>query len=406
MGKKIFVILMTCIMLMGEVEVQAATYAYGIGSEIDSTYDYTINPTVAAAEYSRLQNVTAYQMYYATGTYVRGNNPNGNRRIASKLVFFNGHANYQRIFFNYHNDPLYMCGICTGNDKVDGGYTFAGLASTDMSTCKLATFVGCDTGNDGESQRCLAEKAVYEGATTAVGWEGTIYSLSDTGKDWLCLYNANIGRGGTVTASVQVAINEYPNARMSNNINIFGNASLSFTPRSVGDTQDAVKLEELDAVDITEYDNNYILDALEDYDSTIDLTNYKVTSHLYDKNNGNGYVAFTYFINGEICTNKSYICHIENNKLSYIHYTLEDEDTAVAYSLTNNLSENEIVSKVNNHKNSKVAKASAENLVTLEEYIEEYFYNYKKNKLFYREYVAVNDTTLDVVIPNMSQDEL
>ncbi len=409
MGKKFFVLLIICILVAGKVDVKAVTYAYSIGTKWSDTVDYTGNVAGAMGAYIGMNNLLSYSSFKPTASFIRSNNPNGNRIIASKIVFLNGHANFQRIYFNHMNNSTYMTGICTGNDKSDEGYTFAGLNSTDMSTCKLITFAGCYTGYLGSDYKCLAEKAVARGAKTAVGWRQTIYSLYTEGKNWLYIYNDSISDGMSVSASIRAAANAYPTDEMTTYVQIAGSPTTAFATASLVDGP-SVELENMENLEATDFNNTTILTALNEFDSTINLSDYKVSVNMFDQVNGDGFVVFTYYINGEIKTNKAYICHIEGNKLSYIVDSLEEGNgevsVASADSISNSLTQKEIVSKVNAHKNSKVAKASSENLVTLEEYKEVYFYDYKTNKLTYREYSAHNDTKLNVIIPQVTETEL
>lgn len=410
MGKKIGILLMICFLAMGKVDVNAVTYSYSIGTKWSDSQDYTGNVGFSATEYMSIDNLIAHSSFKPTGTYIRSNNPNGNRIIASKLVFLNGHANFQRIYFNHMYNTSYMTGICTGNDKESGGYVFAGLASTDMSTCKVITFAGCDTGYLGSDYKCLAEKAVERGAKTAVGWRGTIYSLYTEGEKWLQIYNHKLASGYSVSKSISAAADAYPTDELTTLVQIAGSPTQTVAAASIEDDSTYLQLENVVDMEAVDFDNEYILESLEKYNSDIELSDYKVSVNMFDPVNGDGYVIFTYYIDGEIRTNKSYVCHIEGNQLSYITDTLaEDSNEASSFNADNTentLSEKDVIAKVNNHKESKVLKASTSNLVNLKEYKEVYHYDYKTNKLTYREYIAENDSELDVVIPEVNETEL
>lgn len=406
MGKKICILMIICLLVMGKVDVKAVTYAYSIGTKWSDTLDYTGNVIIASAEYMCIDNLISYHIMKPTGTYIRSNNPNGNRIIASKLVFLNGQANYQRFYFNHMGNSTYMTGVCTGNDKVSEGYTFAGLASTDMSTCKVITFAGCYTGDTSEDYKCLAEKAVARGAKTAVGWRDLIYTTSPEGEDWLYIYNNSLATGNTVSESIRAAANEYPNDEMTTLVQIAGDPTRVVATASLEEEATYLQLDNVIDQAATEFSNKEILDAIKVYDESINLSDYKVSVNMFDPVNGDGYVIFTYYLDGEIQTSKSYICHIEGNQLSYITDTVEENTTVSTYSLRNSLSEEEIISKVNNHKEEIEPTIPTENLVNLEEYKVIYYYDYETNILTQREYTAVNDCQLDVVTTTYNETSL
>lgn len=409
MGKKICILMIICLLLVGKVDVKAVTYAYSIGTKWSSSLDYTGNIAVASCEYMSIDNLISCHLIKPTGTDIRSNNPNGNRIIASKLVFLNGQANYQRFYFNHLNNSSYMTGVCTGYDKVDEGYTFAGLASTDMSTCKVITFAGCYTGDTSGEYKCLAEKAVAKGAKTAVRWRGLINTRDSVGEDWLYIYNNKLASGYTVAESIRAAANRYPNDEMTSLVQIAGDPTRVVATASLKTDTTYLVLEDVIDVEATRFSNEYILNALQEYDETINLTDYKVSVNMFDPVNGDGFVIFTYYIGGKVKTNKSYICHIEGNQLSYIADTIEnisEEDVSISAYRRNSLSEDELLSKVNNHNKEKEPAVSTEYLVNLEEYKEEYYYDYTTDTLSYREYIAVNDCELDVVVSTYNETSL
>lgn len=406
MFKKIFSIILICLLLTSNVDVKAVTYAYSIGTSWADGRDYTVNVLNTKKLYANINNLESKYHVMPTGTYIRGNNPNGNRIIASKLVFLNGPSNFQRIYFNHQGNSSYMSGVCTGNDKVDEGYTFAGLNSTDMSTCKVITFAGSETAYNDATYKNLAEKAVSKGAKTAVGWRDCIYTLSTDGRYWLGIYNQNLAAGKTVSESIRAAVNAYPADALTTCVQIAGDPTrVVATAASIEETS-TVTLENMENIESNYFTNKIILKELLEYDNTIDLTDYKATVNMFDPINGDGYVIFTYYINGDIKTNKAYICHIEGNSISYITNTVEHGESATTYETSEIMNEEEIISKVNSHKTSMVSTATVTNLVNLECSEEFYYYDYNTNTLSYREYISVNNPITDAIDSTVNEEKL
>ena len=183
---------------MSTMNVFAATtanqYAYSIGCDHGSWAwllggyegDFTDNVDYAATCYGMIGSITSsYKNYEPTYSYMRGNNPDGTRRIASKIVFLNGHANYDCLIHNHRNDDGdYATGVYIGNDyNSTSGYKYAGFGSTNMSTCDHISLVGCSTASNGDYN--ITWKAVNKGANSALGFTDSIHSRSSAGETWL-----------------------------------------------------------------------------------------------------------------------------------------------------------------------------------------------------------------------------
>lgn len=312
----------------------AATYAYSIGvnhgtQNSGDDGDFTPNVTYAKNAYATISNVVSTQLLQPVDDTMLANNPNGNRMLASKIVFLNGHANYSRIRFNYNNNGgIYDTGVTNG---YDGGGN-AGLKSIDMSTCKVISFMGCQTGNTDYTTN-LVRTAVAQGANTAVGFKEDVTTRSTAGKNWLKKYNDSLASGNSVSVSIRNAVDSYPNSDLSSCAIIAGRPTQAVASvgtetmaySEVGSSQqkysatinistipDVIK----DDADNTRY--SLITDEIERIDSEFDASDYKVSVNRYEADTNSGVVIFVYYINGTIETNKAYICTIKNNVVTEI----------------------------------------------------------------------------------------
>lgn len=346
-----FIIILFTVLFFTGNKVEAMQYAYSIGSKYGTGLehagdDFTQNVLNAANAYGRLSNVTSYYSTEPTYSYLTGNNALGQRRIASHIVFVNGHANPTLITTPSKNEANYRVGICTSYDgakTTDGLFTFAGLKSVDMSSCSLITFAGCCTGQGIDS---LTGLAYTRGAKIAVGFNGEISSRSSQGRAWLQTYNASLGNGNSVYTSIINACNAYPNSDLSVEVIIAGdtgttlgvadlraqdleNKFLQDIKKPITDTYQLVANISLnvkekqmahkdDRLDLYEDEFKDIISIIKNSDADFEPSNYTVTSNLFDKENGDGLIFFKYFINDKIETNKVYMGIIKNNKLENI----------------------------------------------------------------------------------------
>lgn len=155
---------------------------------------------------------------------------------------------------------------------------------------------------------------------------------------------------------------------------------------------------------IDKLDDNFkkVVEIIKNYDSSFDLKEYKVTYNLVNRNEGNGYIFFTYFINNMIETNKVYLVEIRNSKVENI--TL----AGVKKTNTNNvlsISASKLSEKIFNFESEGKEKVlinkkhdifNTQNVLTkekkidksqlkenIEEFNEKYYYDYNTNKLSY-----------------------
>ena len=160
---------------------------------------------------------------------MRGNNPDGTRRIASKIVFLNGHANYNCLIHNHSNDDGdYATGVYIGNDyNSDTGYKYAGFNSTDMSTCDHISLVGCSTASNGNYN--ITWKAVDRGANSALGFTDSIHSRTSAGKTWLEKYNDGLANGYTISRCVTYATGFSSSSDLATYAKIYGSSANTVT---------------------------------------------------------------------------------------------------------------------------------------------------------------------------------
>lgn len=367
-----------------------------------------------------MNKITSYYNLKPTSDYLRGNNPNGNRRIASRIVFLNGHANYDCIVFAHNNKSDYKTGVYIGSDcSSSTGFVYAGLSSTTMSTCKLISFVGCDTAGNGSGNN-LIKQAVSRGAKTAVGFKTEITSRSDDGKGWLKKYNDSIANGNTVSQCLRNAVSSYPNLNMSKSVQIAGQPTTAFTQSSISNDSNLLSVKGIkDVIDINADDfyRQDIISYVKDFDSSFNPSDYKVTVNMFDPQNGDGVIIFCYTIDQTIETNKAYICHINNNLITEITTTKNPDENSTYNSsqqslirnfssnnsqtkniqeLSNAVDESTLISLVNSHKSQPKNLNGIRNKSS-KSIKKRYFYNYFTDELSYEkvEYDLVNNVIVD-----------
>ena len=145
-------------------------YAYSIGGDQGTAGDFSSNVYYAHVCYGMISGITSYYNNMPTVSYMKGNNPAGARKIGSRIVFLNSHANNEEMVFNYQQlVGSYYTGVYYGYDTTND----VGLLSTNMSGVDLISFVGCSTGAGTTN---LPSRAVSHGATTAVGFTNSCRS--------------------------------------------------------------------------------------------------------------------------------------------------------------------------------------------------------------------------------------
>lgn len=361
MKRRILKVIAILTMLVYSVSVKGITanatgYAYSIGVDHGNTLinwingdlsgDFTENVKYAATCYGLLKSVKSYYNLKPNVEYMKGNNPNGERRIASKIVFLNGHGNYDNMVFPHNNENKYKTGIYMGYDfkSKSTGFDYVGIKSTDMSTCKLISFVGCKTAANRSGEN-LVKNAIKKGAKSAVGFMDEIESRSDEGKKWLKKYNNSLCNGKSVSDSVKAAISAYPNCTLSKSVVYSGIPSQTIGTKKVTAKKTGVDVSTINnVIDIAaeDLDNKEVIEAVKKYDAFFEPKDYIVTVNIYDQDNKTGVIIFSYVINNEIQTNKSYICYVENGIIDKIGETQKDEQTydKFVFEITDNMLSN------------------------------------------------------------------
>lgn len=390
-------------------------YAYSIGVDHGFewplsnalTGDFTPQVDYACTAYGMISGVSSYKNYTPTVTYMQGNNPDGIRRIASDIVFLNGHGNYDNMAFNHDNNGgVYATGVYIGSDGApsSSGYTYVGLNSTDMSTCDHISFVGCKTAANGDTN--LTNKAVSKGATSALGFTDSIHVQNTDGRGWLDKYNDALANNYTISRSIAYASEFYPNADPGDLAKIYGDSSntVASSTRSISNEiitnnsnllsiPASIVVPALDnTVDAEIPDNPFfseIITKIMKIDSTFTASDYKITVNMFAPQDGNGMIKFKYYIDGDISTNKAYIAYIENNEI--IDITCSEVATEMLSSPSNiststiNPTEEMITAAVSQHKQNNVSVQGIEdslsyNIVKIDD---TYKYDYANNELRY-----------------------
>lgn len=407
-----------------ESEVTSATrYAYSIGVNHgfvlplsgELSGDFTSNVDYACTAYGMISDVTSYKNYTPDVSYMRGNNPNGKRRIASDIVFLNGHGNYDNICFNAGNDGGdYATGVYMGGDlNSSSGYSYAGIGSTDMSTCDHISFVACCTAKDTDN---ITRRAYTRGAKSSLGFTDEITSRSSDGSGWTRKFNDAIANGYSISRCVAYATEFYPKSNLASYAKIYGSSSNTVENTSTGYTLsnisaevsalksvsvniDVPEIENAVDVDIPE-DNfiNKIVDEIIGIDPTFEASSYKMTINMFAPQDGTGMIKFEYLIGGEIDTNKAYIAYIENNKVVEItcsQAASEMQNSTMNSNVTEDSTEETIVAAVARHKARSTSVQSMDEVPfdSIVKTDEGYEYDYTNGELRY-------EKTVFYIVPN------
>lgn len=316
-------------------------YAYCVGVKHASTDtnsgDFTGNVKYAATCYGMMSNFRGYYQTTPSVSYLRSEtNPNGVRKLASDVVFLNGHANPELMAFGENLGS----GVYYGYDAYSSSYEYAALKSiSTMDTVDLISFVGCSTAGGSEN---LASVAYAKGATTSVGFTDSITSRFGNGPRWLERYNDHLANGYSVKSAVNYASACYPDCDLSTYVKIYGSTSNTIT------NTDALSL-------------NVEMEVLESED---------------------------------IATNKAYVISVENGVATeVIPSGVINPATPVLF---NNevTDENELIAAVERFKQSRATQgvsmtmnldADVSEDAELVETREKYFYDYATNELLYSE---------------------
>jgi len=404
-----------------ENSTSASLYAYSIGVNHGFVWpwqnhlegDFRDNVNYANTCYGMIPRITnSYYTHTPTVTYMRGNNPNGQRRIASEIVFLNGHANWDNLVFNHgNNGGEYATGVYINSDfNSDSGYKYAGLNSTTMNTCDLISFVGCKTAANENTN--LTNRAVTRGARSAVGFTDNITSRSSAGKNWLKKYNDALATGSTISASITYATTQYPSSNLGSHVRVYGSSSNTVRSSSINPLNDsldnrAVNIDIYVPNDIRADSNTKMFKSIESeikkLDSTFSFDDYRMTINMFGEEDGDGMIVYKYYVDGKIMTNKAFVVSIEGNKVVSITKSPVDNS-----SNSRTVDEKELLNKVIAHENSRpsINKIVTKNMPIdgIEEY---YYYDYNDNELYY--FVStfyINEKINNVIVDDFVETRL
>lgn len=400
-------------------------YAYSIGcnhglsgiSTGDLTGDFTGNVKYAANQYGTISTLESYYNIEPTIGYMRGNNPAGTRRIGSKLVFLNGHANNEHMSFNHENSyGDYATGVFYGYDwnNSPGNHSYVGIQSTDMSKVKLISFVGCNTASETSN---LCTRSIDQGATTAVGFTHEINSRNTRGPQWLERYNNCLASNYVVAGAISNATAFEPNSNLGDYAKIYGNSSAVVKSVSGGiysqsdiskpySDADKVKVvnyrypinfeESIIGEPLSKYQNelNGVIEKIRQIDSSFEIENYRITYNPLSDDKSIGMLKLLYCIgeNHEIETNKAFILDCLDGEIVSIKYIARAMDE---FSLK------AVIAKANKFVSSQQRVKSSDS--TYSEF-EKYYYDIDTGILTYSHTKFVEDPALDNAIVDITDE--
>lgn len=160
------------------------------------------------------------------------------------------------------------------------------------------------------------------------GFNNNIHSRSSQGVRWLDKYNSLL-KSFNVLQAIHYASSYAPNSDLGTTVVYSGNANNtiysaqnvslmnlrenSFTIKTVNIP--FVLNDEIKKFNINNNSSRYdtLISKIKEIEPNFDITDYKVTEHIYNKEDGSGIVMFTYYINDIIETNKVFMATVENN---------------------------------------------------------------------------------------------
>lgn len=401
--KKLSVILViSLLMTFGVVQTNAIVtptptyYAYSVGSVWPNGDNFRTNAINAGNIYRTMSSITgSYYNDTPTYAYFTGNNPGGTPRIASRLVFLNGHANSDYIFFSY-NDSSGVTQECAVRKSTNGTfimgsstYYAAGLSSVDMSTCYLISFVGCGTAA-GTSN--LKTKAIDRGAQYSLGFTTDITSRFGNGPAWLNAFNNKIADGYDPYNALYYAVSLYPSCDLS----LYGDVDMKPIPgtvsiepeitiQDVSDTgsasTDSISVDSMkgfkEKVSLKDHQKEFsgMIQKVKNKNSSFDPSSYKAYVNSANENENSGVAVFYYCIGGVVETNNAYTMEFKNGKGKTVNESKYDK--------VNQNTENRILNAVNLFKSSeKYASMQVEKTDTVN-VRDRFFFDNETNELKY-----------------------
>ncbi|MGI5824814.1 MAG: hypothetical protein ACOX7J_04500, partial [Bacillota bacterium] len=210
------------------------TYSIGckyVGGDHDGD-DFTVNVNNAYANYSKMPYYSHYKCTMPTRNNMINNQDSGLRMIGHKVVFLNGHANYDNMVFKAGSGAVYRTGIYYGKDYTSPTTQnqYAGIQDTNMNYVKLISFVGCKTAST--SINNLAYNANIQGADSAVGFKNTIYTRTVAGENWCNAYNYYLRNGHSVLSALVLASDKYSIGTNLDEYRIYGSTATTLAAAS------------------------------------------------------------------------------------------------------------------------------------------------------------------------------
>lgn len=425
----------------------AVAYSIGVnhGWIGSHTGDFTNNVEYAADAYGTLGLFSSYYNTKPTVDYMRGKRANSDYLMEQDVLFFNGHANEKNLLFNHSNDGGdYATGVYWEKDydSPTTEFKYAGIKQHGMD-CDLVSFVGCSTAKGSDN---LTKRSVDQGANTAVGFDSTIYSRTSSGEKWLRAYNDKLADGKSVNDAINYATEYSPSSDLGDDVVIKGSSSNTIVVKltSNNDLKNSKEEQEyisstvniskdysnkkVDIKKLKKYDNfslndtsnefNDIISIIKSNDEIFNPSDYILTVQEYC--DGNGVIKFRYTINDDIKTSSCYLIFIKDNKIERISDKAKHKD--IVLSSNNNgdsLSKEEIIEKVEKHKQESKDKSILKKVKEIEYSLKEdnidlklnekndyYFYDYDANKLSLIVETAHESNLDGAIISNQSITEI
>ena len=201
-----FVVICFCLILLTDnisASVNGNSTAYCVGTDYGSfDIDTTIDAQVAGSYYSGLGISTINVNIVPTLSNMNGSHANGQKYLASGIVFFSGHGGPNGMTWNYlsQGGNGYV-GVIKGNTNnlVSPPYKYA-LGNYALSDVALYVFGGCKTAYGSSN---ISKWVVDNGAKISVGWSTEV--LASAHSQWLSRFNYYISQGYSVNAACNYA---------------------------------------------------------------------------------------------------------------------------------------------------------------------------------------------------------
>ncbi|MFR8737221.1 MAG: hypothetical protein ACLVFL_00305 [Eubacterium sp.] len=312
----------------GKNALAANKYAYSIGTDYSTLLHPNIDTSGDATNAATIFATAGYKSYYnlkPTVNYMKGNAPNGTRRLGSEIVFLSGHANSKLMSFNYkRKGDKYATGIIQGkNFKSDKtGYTYAGVEDCNMSKTKLFVLAGCETANGKNNiARDVVEKG---GASSSIGWIKSVSATEHT--KWLKRFVNKLSKGATLSEATK-----YANSFSYSDYNVkttwmYGNLNTKICSTSKQSTRNIIDNRKINVNEniMVNKENNIetkktIIDLIKDKEGIqygINEFTIKCEGEIIDA---------VYMVNG--CeTESGYTIFLENGKIKEVYDNMQPEN--------------------------------------------------------------------------------